>query len=85
MTNSDRNVPIDTSINNGGATDYYDIPTGFTTHMDVVEQRDMNYAQGNIYKVACTFNVGRHSATDYERELNKIVFFANRELKRISK
>lgn len=69
--------------NNGGETDYYAIPSDFTTHQDVIEQRQMNYAQGNIYKVACTFNVGRHSATDYERELNKIEFFVNRERERI--
>lgn len=76
-------APLDSTRNNGGETDYYAIPEGFTTHQDVIEQREMNYAQGNIYKVACTFNVGRHSGTDYERDLNKIVFFAKRELKRI--
>lgn len=94
MTKSDRNLPSgeynnkdlmtrDSSVNNGGETDYYAIPDGFKTHQDVIEQREMNYAQGNIYKVACTFNVGRHKATDYERELNKIIFFAKRELNRI--
>jgi len=74
----------ESSHNNGGETDYYKIPSGFKTHQDVIEQRDMNYAQGNIYKVACTFNVGRHSGTDYERDLNKIIFFVNRELNRIA-
>ena len=44
----------------------------------------MNYNQGNIFKSAFCFNVGRHDGTDYERELNKIVYFAERELKRIS-
>ena len=69
--------------NNGGETDYYAIKPEWTTHQDVIEARKMNYAQGNIYKVACTFNIGRHTGTDYERELNKIVYFANRELERI--
>ncbi len=73
----------DSSKNNGGETDYYKIDPKWTTHQDVIEAREMNYAQGNIYKVACTFNIGRHEATDYERELNKIIFFANRELNRI--
>lgn len=73
------------SKNNGGETDYYALDKKWTTHQDVIEAREMNYAQGNIYKVACTFNIGRHEATDYERELNKIIFFANRELNRIKK
>ncbi len=75
---------VDTTINNGGATDYYSLNPEWTTHQDVIEAREMNYAQGNIYKVACTFNVGRHEGTNYERELNEIIFFANRELKRVS-
>ncbi|MDQ7044739.1 MAG: hypothetical protein Q9M40_06995 [Sulfurimonas sp.] len=77
-------ISKDTTINNGGATDYYKLEPQWTTHQDVIEAREMNYAQGNIYKVACTFNIGRHGATNYERELNKIIFFAKRELERIS-
>lgn len=73
----------DTSINNGGETDYYQLKKNWKTFQDVIEDREMNYAQGNILKVACTFNIGRHGATDYERELNKIIFFAKRELQRI--
>lgn len=76
---------IDSSVNNGGETDYYKIEENWTTFQDVIEAREMSYAQGNIFKVACTFNIGRHEATDYERELNKIVYFAERELKRIKK
>lgn len=73
------------SKNNGGTTDYYKLKKEWKTHQDVIEARNMNYAQGNIYKVACTFNIGRHNATDYERELNKIIWFAKRELKKIKK
>lgn len=76
--------PVDTARNNGGETDYYKIEPEWTTFQDVIEAREHNYSQGNIFKVACTFNIGRHSGTDYERELNKIIFFANRELKRIA-
>lgn len=75
----------DSSRNNGGKTDYYNIDKSWKTFQDIIEARDMNYAQGNILKVACTFNLGRHEGTTYERELNKIIFFAERELKRISK
>ena len=75
----------DTSINNGGSTDYYQFEPEWEECIDVIEARKMNYNQGNIFKSAFCFNVGRHNGTDYERELNKIIFFANRELKRIKK
>ena len=76
-------VNEDNSRNNGGETDYYAIKDEWKSFQDVIEDRQMNYAQGNILKVACTFNIGRHNGTTYERELNKIIYFANREKQRI--
>ena len=73
------------SINNGGETDYYRIDPEWKMAQDIIEARDMNFSQGNIFKVAFTFNTGRHSGTDYERDLNKIIYFAQRELQRIKK
>lgn len=73
------------SINNGGSTSYYKFNEDWKECQDIIEHRDMNFSQGNIFKSAFCFNIGRHNATDYERELNKIVYFANRELKRIEK
>ena len=54
------------------------------TAQDIIEARKMNFAQGNIFKVAITFNVGRHQGTDYLRELNKMEYFIKREKKRIA-
>ena len=79
----DDHIVEDTSRNNGGETDYYKIDSQWTTFQDVIENRKMNYAQGNIFKVACTFNIGRHEGTTYVRELNKIIYFAKRELERV--
>lgn len=73
------------SENNGGKTDYYKIDTGWKMAQDIIEARNMNFSQGNIFKSSFTFNLGRHNATNYERELNKIIYFANRELQRIKK
>lgn len=73
----------DSSDNNGGSTDYYRIKDSWSMAQDVIEDRVMNYSQGNIFKVAFCFNQGRHDATSYERELNKIIYFAQRELDRI--
>lgn len=73
------------SENNGGVTDYYKIDPEWESAQDIIESRDMNFSQGNIFKVAFTFNVGRHKGTDYERDLNKIIYFANRELELLNK
>ena len=71
------------SDNNGGITDYYKIPVNAKMLQDIIELRNLNFAQGNILKAAWCFNIGRHNSTNYERELNKIIWFCQRELKRI--
>ena len=70
--------------NNGGDTDYYRIKPEWKMAQDIIEDRHMNYAQGNIFKVAYCFNIGRHNATDYLRELNKCKWFLEREIDRIN-
>ena len=79
----EESVTSDTK-NNGGETDYYKIKEDWKTAQDIIEARKMNFAQGNIFKVAITFNVGRHQGTDYLRELNKMEYFIKREKKRIA-
>ena len=71
------------SVNNGGSTDYYKFKENWKECQDIIEDRELNFSQGNIFKSAFCFNIGRHNATDYQRELNKIIYFSNRELERI--
>ena len=52
---------------------------------DFSEWRNMNFFQGNILKVAWTFNVGRHDGTSQERDLNKVIHYANREKLRLTR
>lgn len=68
----------DDTINNGGSTDYYKINPNWKDLQDIIEDRDMNYAQANLLKVAFTFNKGRHEGTDELREINKVIYFAER-------
>lgn len=75
----------DDTINNGGSTDYYKINPEWKDLQDLIEERDLNYSQANILKVAFTFNLGRHEGTDATRDLNKIIYFAQRELNRLKK
>lgn len=71
----------DSSENNGGSTDYYKLPQGAKDLQDLIEAKNMNFSQGNIFKAMYRSGVDHHST--YERDLNKIIFFAKRELKRI--
>jgi len=78
----------DDSKNNGGSTDYYKLqscPFEIKDFDDFAEWREMNGNQFNIGKVVWTFNIGRHDGTNYERDLNKIIHYANREKMRINR
>lgn len=70
-----------TTDNNGGKTDYYNTPEGNKTLQDLIEYKEMNFAIGNIFK-AC-YRFGKQDHSEKERDLNKILYFANRELKKI--
>ena len=79
---------LHSSLNNGGKTDYYQLgsaPFQIKDFDDFAEWRNMNGNQFNMGKVMWTFNVGRHNGTDYERDLNKIIHYAQRELLRIKR
>ena len=79
---------MDTSINNGGKTDCYQLknaPFPINDFDDFAEWRGLNGNQFNMGKVMWTFNTGRHSGTNYERDLNKIIHYANRELLRLKR
>lgn len=63
----------------GGSTSYYEIPSGATELNDLIEFKNMNFAQGNIFK-AC-YRLGEKQDTDIIYDLKKIIFFANRLIK----
>ena len=66
----------------GGSTpSQYALPEGATELQDLIEAKGMNFAMGNIFKAA--YRYGNCSHSDKKRDLNKILWFANRELKRL--
>lgn len=65
----------------GSSTDYYKIPEGSVDLIDLIEFKNMNFAVGNIFK-AC-YRLGQKEGNDDAYDLRKIIFFAERELKRI--
>jgi hypothetical protein len=61
----------------------YGVPEGAKMIQDLIEHRNMNFAIGNIFK-AC-YRLGHCSHSDKMRDLNKIIYFAERERDRCSR
>lgn len=77
----DPNTPVATKYVPGGSTpQQYGLPEGATELQDLIEFREMNFAVGNIFK-SC-YRLGNCSHSDRVRDLNKILWFTQRELKR---
>ncbi len=70
--------------NNGGITDYWDVPEGASTLNDLIEHKKMSFAQACIFKAAYRLGDERHHST-VERDLNKIIYYANRMLNIVHK
>jgi len=67
----------------GGATDYYDLPAGATTLYDLIEHRDMNFSEGNVFKAV--YRMGTKEGVDHLYDWRKIKFCAEREIARLEK
>jgi hypothetical protein len=69
--------------NSGSNANYYKLPSEATELQDLIEHKNMNFARGNIFKAA--YRLGDKEGIDEVYDLEKIIFFANREIKRIMK
>lgn len=67
----------------GGATDYYRLPNDAEQLQDLIEHKDMSFSTANIFK-AC-YRLGQKYGTSKRTDLNKIIWFANRELALLDK
>lgn len=68
----------------GGSTpSQYALPADAKELQDLIEFREMNFAVGNIFK-AC-YRLGTKDGVTAEYDLRKIIFFAERELRRLKK
>ena len=65
--------------NNGAYASYYEMHDDWKTLQDVIEEREMNFSQGEILKASFTFNTGRHDGTSPIRDLEKIMFYSHRQ------
>ena len=69
--------------NAGGPNSKYDVPEGAKILQDLIEHKDMNFAVANIFKAA--YRLGGEQDPDVVRDLDKIIFFAEREKARHEK
>lgn len=74
--------PIPHSQREGGSTPHqYALPALASELQDLIEYREMNFAVGNIFKACYRINNCEHSTA--ARDMRKIIWFANRELRRL--
>lgn len=69
---------LDPATNNGGSTDYYKFDPKWKEVSDIIEGKNMGFNIGNVFK-SC-FRLGGEHHSSRERDLNKIIYFAQREL-----
>lgn len=67
----------------GGATGYYDLPAGCNTLYDLIEHKNMNFSEGNVFKAI--YRMGDKEGIDTLYDWNKIKFCAEREIARIKR
>ena len=67
----------------GWKTDYYQLPKTAEEIQDLIEYKNMNFAVANIFKAA--YRLGEKEGTTEVYDLNKIIFFAEREKDRLTK
>ena len=72
----------DSEVPGGSTPSQYALPDGARELQDLIEYRKMNFALGNIFK-AC-YRIGTCSHSDTIRDLNKIKWFVEKELARLS-
>lgn len=74
---------VNKASNDGSTADYYVLPEGAKQLQDLIAFRDMNAQVGEIFRATYRYGQGHHSSR--ERDLKKIIFYAQAELERLEK
>jgi hypothetical protein len=64
----------------GGSTSYYELPVYAKELQDLIEHKQMNFSVGNMFKAL--YRIGEKQGNSREYDLKKIIWYAERELKR---
>lgn len=65
----------------GSTASYYELPAGATELQHLISHRNMNSQIGEIFRACYRYGLVDHSPM--ERDIKKIIFYANAELERI--
>ncbi len=65
----------------GWSTNYYELPPNARELQDLIEFKQMNFSIGNIFKAS--YRMGDKDGTSKAYDLRKIIWFAERELRRL--
>ena len=76
LDSSIKQEALSLEVPGGSCPSQYSLPVGCKELQDLIEFREMNFAIGNIFKAVC--RMGSCSHSDRVRDLNKIIWFANR-------
>lgn len=72
-----------TSISDGSTASYYELPPDSKELQDLISYRDMNAQMGEIFRAVYRYGIVSHSPK--VRDIKKIIFYAQEELKRLEK
>ena len=76
-------MTTETTASDGSTASYYQLPPRAKELQDLISFRDMNAQMGEIFRAA--YRYGRVAHSDRERDLRKIIFYAQAELARLAK
>lgn len=77
------NLAVPTTFSDGSTASYYELPEGSTELQDLISHRDMNAQLGEIFRACYRYGMVQHSPK--LRDIKKIIFYAQHELKRLEK
>lgn len=60
----------------GGSSSYYHIPKDATDLQDLIEDKEMSFARGNLFKAL--YRLGEKEGIDHAYDLNKMQWFLDR-------
>lgn len=70
-------------VSDGSTAHYYELPKGSTELQDLISHKNMNAQVGEMFRAL--YRYGEPSHSDEEREMRKVIFYAQAELKRLKK
>lgn len=80
---SDRINVLQRESSDGSTAGYYGLPSDARELQDLISHKNMNAQIGEIFREC--YRYGQASHSDYMRGINKILFYANAEKKRLQK